>query len=73
MDSPYLGKDGIAKILTDRSEYNSYHPIQPNEDFHPCAGCTVTKLTKEDIARLLAGEPLWFDDSEYAHILIAER
>ena len=67
------GKDGIASILADREERNAYYPTQPNEEFSPCAGCTVTKLTKEDIAHLLAGEPLWFDDGEYSHILIMER
>jgi len=73
MSDEYKGKDGIAKILTDRADHNSYHYISPNESFHPNYGCTVTKLTKDDIAHLLAGEPLWFDDGEYSHILIVEK
>lgn len=66
------GKEGIAKILAYRSDNRNNENISPNEDFHPGYGCTVTKLTKEDIANLLAGEPIWFDDGEYSHILIAE-
>jgi hypothetical protein len=69
----YRGKDGIAKILASRAEQDSHYFIQPNEDFHPGCGCTVTELTKEDITKLLAGEPLWFDDYEYSHILIMTK
>lgn len=63
------GKEGMAKILA----YGSDHGILPNEDFSPGCGCTVTRLTKDNIAKLLAGEPIWFDDGEYSHILIAEK
>jgi len=73
MNSECQGKEVIAKILIDRAERNSSHPIQPDENFHQGCGCTVTRLTKDDIAKLLAGEPLWFDDGEYSHIIIAEK
>jgi len=73
MGNECRSRESLARILADRAEWNSYEPIQPNENFHPGCACTVTKLTKEDIAKLLAGESLWFDDGEYSHILIAEK
>ena len=69
MRDEYRGKDGIVKILAAQDPCS----VCTGENFHPGYGCDVVKLTKDDIVRLLAGEPLWFDDGEYSHILIAER
>lgn len=74
MKDEHRGVEGIAKILVAHAD-GGYcgEDISPNERFHPGCGCTVTKLTRSDIDNLLAGEPLWFDDGEYSHILVMEK
>lgn len=47
-------------------------PISSNDRFHTGYGCICTVFAKGHLQKLLAGEPLWFDDGEYSHILIYE-
>ena len=45
-------------------------PYDMDEELNTLYGHTVSYLTRQDIAHLLNGGPLVFDDGEYVHVLL---
>jgi hypothetical protein len=71
MTDEYCGVKGLEKFIAESNiQYDC--SLSPNEEFHCGYGCTLTRISKADLDRLIAGEPIWFDDGEYSHIIILE-
>ena len=54
-------------------ETYSFDTLESLDTWHSGWGASVVLLTEKDLKTLLRGEPLWFDDGEYTHILIYEK
>lgn len=47
--------------------------LEEGEDFNKMWGWHIVKVTREEIDALLSGKRLYFDDGEYAHILVLDE